>query len=303
VGCIFGELLLLLPLFAADAENDVAQVKKIVEIKGLPTDVTDGAARHRTWPGHSELPWFSRLSGIEFRGGKGYPFETWEGLPVRNRLRSRGPRAAPPRFTCMGARLLPSNASLSLSLHVGSWPLSFYVAGSAPLETHILPENASPALFPGSSATRSTCSTGCSNMTRTDAPPRSRRAPRPLSFTRTPTKQHKRLHLFLSIIQCQTKSAAAPAERRRRARRRWTTVTSRRTLSRRPRRRSPSACGSCLWRRRQAASRGGARRRRARVGERSRSGSQESARQLGRGRRGEGAGSVAAGRAVCTGQI
>ena len=93
MGCIFGELLLLQPLFAADAENDVAQVKKIVEIKGLPTDVTDGAARHRTWPGHSELPWFSRLSGIEFRGGKGHPFETWEfrdsqGLPVRNRLMS-----------------------------------------------------------------------------------------------------------------------------------------------------------------------------------------------------------------------
>ena len=87
MGCIFGELLLLLPLFAADAENDVAQVKKIVEIKGLPTDVTDGAARHPTWPGHSELPWFSRLSGIEFRGGKGHPFETW--IP---RLMSPPPR-------------------------------------------------------------------------------------------------------------------------------------------------------------------------------------------------------------------
>jgi hypothetical protein len=275
----------------------VAQVKKIVEIKGLPTEQTDGAARHRTWPGHSELPWFSRLRGIEFRGGKGHPFETF--IP---RLRSRGPRAALPRFTCMGARSRPSNASLSLSLRGGSWPPSFCAAGSAPLETRILAENASPALFPVSGATRSSCSTGCSNTTRTDAPPRSRRAPRPLSSTRTPKKQHKRLHLFLRIIQCQTKSAAAPAERRRRARRRCITITSGRILSRRPRRRSPCACGRCVGRRLRAPG-GGGRRRGAGGGARSRSESQESARQLGRGRRDEGAGSVAAGRAVCTGEI
>jgi serine/threonine protein kinase len=52
VGCVFAELLNHRPLFAA--ANEIEQMSKIADVLGAPTEAT--------WPGHTQLPGFKRVS-------------------------------------------------------------------------------------------------------------------------------------------------------------------------------------------------------------------------------------------------